>query len=437
VGMEFQKVSIDQGFDLYVAPTDKFKTTWLKLVLRRSLNADEHSLNAVLPFVLRRGTRRHPTARDIARCMEELYGAQFGADVGKIGETQQIELGASVADEQFLPERIGSTEKVVAFLAEALLDPALENGVFRAEYVTQEAEILRRRIESLINDRRRYAVNRLREEMCKDEPFGLNAYGDVEQLRRVTPEGLYEHYRHVLETSPVDMFVVGPVDPDEAAAMVRRHFRLPRGRIRQPGPVVVRTPGKERTVVEHRDVQQGVLVMGLRTGVRYPDDDYPALQVYNGILGAFPHSKLFVNVRERASLAYYTWSQLEGTKGVMMITAGIAVEKYRQALGIVREQLEAVAAGDVTDAELEQTKKGLINALLSGRDSPSRIMGSRLLGIINGRLRPVDEHIEELKAVTVEDVRRVAARVRPDTIYFLRSPEGNGPDAAPGPGAVR
>lgn len=419
---EFQSIAVDEGFHLYVAPTEKFKTTSFKLVLRRSLDAYEHSLNAVLPFVLRRGTRRRPTSRDIARYMEGLYGAQFSADVGKIGETQLIELAAAVADERFLPERIGTTEAAVAFLAEALLDPVLEDGAFRTDYVTQEAEILRRRIESIINNRRQYALNRLREEMCKGEPFGLNHYGDVDALRRVTPQGLYRHYRHVLETSPADLFVVGPVEPDEVAALVKRHFALPRGRIQAPAPVAIRRPDGERTVVEHQPVQQGVLVLGFRTGLRYPDDDYPALQVYNGVLGAFPHSKLFVNVRERASLAYYTWSQLEGTKGVLTVMAGIAVDKYDEALRIIREQMDAVARGDVSGAELEQTKKGLINALLSGQDSPARVMGSRLLGIVNGRRRPLQEHIEQLQAVAVDDVRRIAAQVRADTVYFLRSP---------------
>src|SRR5690606_35380690 len=130
---EFQSIAVDEGFHLYVAPTEKFKTTSFKLVLRRSLDAYEHSLNAVLPFVLRRGTRRRPTSRDIARYMEELYGAQFSAEVGKIGETQLIELAAAVADERFLPERIGTTEAAVAFLAEALLDPVLEDGAFRTD----------------------------------------------------------------------------------------------------------------------------------------------------------------------------------------------------------------------------------------------------------------------------------------------------------------
>lgn len=424
MGIQFQHIAIDRGFDLYVAPTDKFKTTTLKLVLRCNLRAEEHSLNAVIPFVLRRGTRYRPTSRDIARYMEELYGAQFVADIGKVGESQHIELAAAVADEQFLPERVGLTRAIVSFLAEALMEPVLENGTFRADFVAQEAEMLRRRIEATINNKPQYAVNRLREEMCKDEPFGLHKYGDLGALKQVTASSLFNHYKHVLATRPIDMFVVGPVDVDEVGALVKEHLQLPREDIEAQVPIVVREPAEERVVVEEQPVQQGVLTLGFRTAVRYPDDDYAALQVYNGVLGAFPHSKLFINVRERASLAYFASSQLEGTKGILIVTAGIAVDKYEQALSIIREQTDAMAQGDISASELEQTKKGLINAYLSGQDSPGRIIRSRLLGIVNGRVRPVEELIDEINAVTVDDVRRVAEKVQADTVYFLRSPAG-------------
>lgn len=418
----FQQVAVDKGFHLYILPTNKFKTTSFRVVLRRNLRPEEHSLNAVIPFVLRRGTRTRSSAREIARYMEELYGAQFGADIGKIGETQQIELSAAVADEQFLPEQIGLTRTAMSFLAEALMDPVLENGAFRSEYVAQEAEMLRRRIESTINNRPQYAVNRLREEMCRDEPFGLHKYGSLDSLRDVTPSRLFEHYRHVLETSPVDLFVVGPVDVDEITALVKEHFTLPRGDIDETVPAVTHVPDEERTVVEEQPVQQGVLAMGYRTGVRYADDDYPAMLVYNGILGGFPHSKLFINVRERASLAYFASSQLEATKGILIVAAGIAVEKYDQALQIIREQIDAIADGDVSTSELDQTKKGLVNGLLSNLDSPGRLAGGRLVGIVNDRVRTAAELIEDVQAVTVDDVTRVARQVQADTVYFLRSP---------------
>src|SRR5690606_5936498 len=126
---------------------------------------------------------------------------------------------------------------------------------------------------------------------------------------------------------------------------------------------------------------------------------------------------------EKASLAYFASSQLEASKGVLWVVAGIAVEKYEQALAIIREQVAAMADGRFTDQELENTRKGLINGVLSAQDSPGRIIGGRLVGIVNGRVRPVQETIAALEGVTREDVVRVAERIRPDTVYFLRTPQ--------------
>lgn len=423
---DFHSSTLGDGFTLHVAPTDKFKTTSIQLVLRRNLEADTHSQTAVIPFVLRRGTQRLPSSREMARHLEELYGAQFSADVGKLGETQNIELFAQVAHDKFLPEQLGLTEAAVAFLAQVLTKPLLEEGMFKGDFVRQESEALRRRIERMINNRPQYAVNRLREEMCKHEPFGLHKYGDKDVLARMEPGPLYEHYEHVLQTSPVDLFVVGPVQPSAMEALVREYFALPRAGVADVQPVVAQPEGNGfadvQVVTEEQPVQQGVLTLGYRTGVRYTDDDYAALLVYNGILGSFPHSKLFINVREKASLAYFASSQLETSKGVLIIAAGIAVDQYERALDIIRAQVDAIAAGDISDAELEQTQKGLINDMLSGRDSPGRIMGVRYIGIVNGRLRTTAETVDAVRQVTKDDVQRVAARMREDTVFFLRSP---------------
>src|SRR5690606_14907915 len=118
--IEFQSIAIDRGFTLHVAPTDKFKTTSIRLVLRRSLRADTYTKNAVIPFVLRRGTRKLPTARDIARHLENLYGAEFAVDINKIGETQNSELFLDVANARLLPEQLGMTEAALAFLRAGL-----------------------------------------------------------------------------------------------------------------------------------------------------------------------------------------------------------------------------------------------------------------------------------------------------------------------------
>ena len=131
-------------------------------------------------------------------------------------------------------------------------------------------------------------------------------------------------------------------------------------------------------------VQQSKLVLGYRTGTSFDSEDYYPLLMYNGILGGFPHSKLFVNVREKASLAYYVYSRLERLKGLMVIAAGIEAGEYQKALGIIEKQVEAMARGEISPAEMENTRRSLINALRVQEDSPYPLINAHLEGSIGG-----------------------------------------------------
>ena len=107
--------------------------------------------------------------------------------------------------------------------------------------------------------------------------------------------------------------------------------------------------------------------------------------MYNGVLGGFSHSKLFMEVRERASLAYTAFPRMDTVKGVQILFAGIDVGKFEQARDIMLRQLDDVREGKVTDSELEATRKALVNGLRSGLDDPGQIIHARLLGAVGGR----------------------------------------------------
>jgi predicted Zn-dependent peptidase len=125
--------------------------------------------------------------------------------------------------------------------------------------------------------------------------------------------------------------------------------------------------------------------MGFRTNTRYSDEDYYALMVYNGILGGGTHSKLFQNVREKASLAYYAFSRLEKTKGLMLISSGIDFDDKNKAIDIIKQQLEDIKKwGKISDYEFDSTIKSLTNSYKEAADNPSMIISLYLDGIING-----------------------------------------------------
>lgn len=376
---------------------------------------------ALTPFVLRRGTVSYPETRAFREQLEQLYGAGFGFDVYKRGDYQIVHFRMDTINDSFVKSPESLLRSSFAFLGEAFTQPVLENGAFRKSYVQTERDTVRKKLESIVNDKIRYAAERCIEVMCKNEPYRLHPLGERKDLDGITPEGLYESYQKWLQESVFDLYVVGDTSLDEVKTLVEEHFKLNRTGSRDYVPSITRTAANEtQTVVEKLDINQGKLNMGLRSTITYGDDEYAAALLYNGILGGYPHSKLFVNVREKESLAYYASSRYDGHKGIATIQSGIEVQNFEKAVDIIRQQLDDMAKGAVTDIEMTQTKAMIRNVIKEMQDSAFEMIAYDFNRTLSGRERTPDELLKQVEAITVDDVKQAASAFSLDTIYFLK-----------------
>lgn len=422
---DFQTFDLPGGILLHICPAEKFKTVATWCYIHRPLRAATVTPNALVPFVLARGSEKFPTRRDISRRLEELFGADLEVRVEKFGEIQSVAVGIKTVSDWYLPQEESLLESGLALLQDILFSPLVEGGAFVGEYVRGEKEILGRKIESKVNDKARYAVIRCLEELCKGEDFALYQFGRTEDLAGITPVSLYEEYQNFLARGRMDLFIVGRVEVETVLRLVEEVFSRDGG-LREPLQTVKREASRVREVIEELPVNQGKISLGFRTGATCPDDGFYPLLVCNGILGGFPHSKLFRNVREKASLAYYAFSRLEITKGLMVISAGIDVHNYERARDIMLEQVEALRQGEISDEEIEFTQKGLINRIRSAGDDPGTLIGFHVERFLNGRVESTNQIIQQISDVSKEDIIRAAREVELEVIYFLKPPTGGG-----------
>lgn len=421
---------------LHLAPSDKFKTAVVKLFLRVDLAPVTATEISLLPSVLRRGTRNHPSQRALTQHLEGLAGAQLGADILKIGEQQVVAVKLEVAGDSFLPRGMRAFERACALLRELVLEPALDaRGLFSDAVVAQEKEKQKQFIDSLVNDKASYAAERCVREMCRGEPFALYEYGDALELARVTPASLVACWKKLVAESPLDVYAMGAL-PEEAEQVLSRALGLDRrqlpqlrGTSRNPAPRPV------REVREPMPVKQGKLCLGLRTRERIEDPGYPALVVMNGVLGAFAHSKLFRNVREKAGLCYYASSAIERTKGLVFIQSGIERENFEKARDLCMEQLAAIVRGEVTDEEIENTRRALRLSYRSLLDKPAHLANTHYTLALGGRDVPLAELAREVESVGRDAIVEAARGVWLDTVYFLE-PDGTVADDEEPEGAL-
>ncbi len=414
--------------------TDKFKVDAFRLFLHLPL-APGAGRTALVPFVLRRGTRRHPASGDLAAALESLYGADLHSDVLKLGERQLLAFSLEAPHPAYVGSGPSLTRDALEILRDVVFEPARDGaGALRADYVTQEKENLRHAIEGIVNEKGQYAMYRLVQEMFAGTPFATPRYGKIEDFADLDPAEVTRTYEECLASAQIDLYAVGDFDPDVLAAEVEAVFGpyvTRRSPVRLPAPVPpAGREARHRTVVDRMPVNQGKLAIGLWTQVAFGDPRFPALTVANGILGGFAHSKLHQNVRERASLAYYAYSRLEGTQGAAFITAGIEFEAFNRALEIIEAQVEAVRAGEVTDEEFDRTVRTLRHHIRLTEDSPGAMILSHLERGMYGMAADAASRMRDLEAVTAEAAIAAARGLGTDTVYFLTRQESPVPSRA-------
>ena len=431
--MEFNRTELMPGVFLSHLRSDKFKTACMSVTLLTQLRRETAAMNAIIPYVLRRGTTRYSDMEQLSRRMDELYGAAVEPVVRRIGEIQGIGFYGSFPEPDYLPGGEALLGDTCALMAQLLLDPVTRGGLLLPQYVDSEREKLLYIIRSRVNDKRRYALMRCIEEMCCYEDFAVSQFGSESEAENIHYKKLTRHYRELIQTCPVEIFYCGKTGFKTVSAAMREAFSaMPRGEIDYDIGTDVRMNAVEdhvRFVEEEMDVTQGKLVLGFRLGECMEEPDIPTLYVFNAVYGSGATSKLFMNVREKLSLCYYASSAVYLHKGIMLVSSGIEFDKLDAARDEILAQLDSVRRGEITDDELRSAKKTVASDMRAEQDSIGELEGFYLSQAIDG----LDYGPAELAAlaedVTKEDVQAIAKSIECDLIYFLKgSGEEDGSD---------
>ena len=413
-------IQLFPGVTLRCCRDERFKQGVLSLQFLRPMCREEAALNALLPAVLLRGTKSAPDMRSITLRLDDLYGAAVGALVRRIGDIQCTGLSCSMLGDRYALDGDAIFAPMAAFLEQLLLDPVTVAGCFDESFVESEKQNLVWTLEAQRNDKRSYATNQMLYTMCQHDSYGIPRLGTIEDVQAITPQSLYEHYRKVLETSPVHVFYVGA----EEAETVAKHLSPMLSRLaKEPMELPAQTgfvPGELIEKEEILDVAQGKLCMGFATPINLRDPRYAAVQVCNTILGAGMTSKLFMQVREKMSLCYDIGSGFHGSKGIMLVAAGIEFDKKQIVQQEILRQLQLICDGDITAEELRSAKEALLSNLRATHDSPGAIEGYYASAAISGIGMDTNAFMQAIQKVEKEDVQAATDTMQLACVYFLK-----------------
>lgn len=417
---------LKKGVHLHIIPTQKFKTIRIIVRFTSPMNAANATKRTLLSSLMETNSLHYPDLTDISHELSELYGASFGINVSCKGNQHYFSLNMTIVNEAFLNQSNDLLERTVTFLKEILFYPNIQNGSFDLPTFQREKENLKNYYASIFDDKQTYASLALQELYFESsDEQKIPSFGVLSELEKEDAKSMATYYTRMLQEDQVDILISGDID---SGAVEQLFAQLPfKDRTSENKPQIFYEQPITNIFSEKQEQQplmQSKLNLGYHTGIYFHDENYFSLQVFNGLLGGFPHSKLFMNVREKESMAYYASSSIDTFRGFLSVQTGIDRNNRKRVLQLIHEQITALMHGNFSESELEQTKKMLKNQyLLSLDNNQAMIEQAFLIQQVPQANLSKEEWIKRIDLVTKDDVKQIAKTIKLQALYFLEGKE--------------
>ena len=422
---------------------NKFKTNEIAVFVTIKQTQENATKNALIPAVLRRGSTNYRNQLEISKKLENMYGANFNCGVDKSGDYIILKFFIETINNEYSDSKENLAQEAFNLLTDIVFNPLVENDGFNINYVKQEKDNLAKIINSKKDDKANYAYQRCIEEMFKNNPYGIYKYGSLQDLENINEKNLYEYYLNIIQNSPIFIYINGKnansINVDEN---INNNFRIAFNNNSNEYNENDDLQGKNENneiednknteikdnknaeivalqpiniVKEKLDVTQGKLIIGLNA----PSENKYAVTMYNTILGGGANSKLFQNVREKESLAYYASSRYIRRKNAIIIRTGIELANYDKAVKVIKEQLEEMKKGNISDYELASAKTLILASLKLIPESQEDIMAFDFDQDVFNENLTFEQYYKKIENITLKEIIDVANQVRINTIYYL------------------
>lgn len=412
-------MEIIKGVHLHFIQSEKFKTNKIKVRFSAPMSEKTIAGRVLTASILETSNALYPTSQAFREKLANLYGANYSTSLSRRGLVHYLDINLSFVRDQFLSRKNMLADEILDFLKASLFFP-LSNG---QAFDTKTFEIEKRNVLTDLEaeiENHFYHAHRELNNLFYDLPeMRIPRVGTIELVEKETAETSFAAFQQMLNQDQIDFFFIG--DFNEIAVREKiQEFQF--SEREQPLQLSYQQNYSNitREKLEQRDVHQSIVELAYHFSSQYGDRSHLPLIVLNGLLGGFAHSKLFVNVREKESLAYTISSSFDIFSGLMRIYAGIDRANRTKTIALINRQILDLKRGHFTDEELEQTKNMLKNSILLAQDRQNTLIERAYMSSVLGKkFLSLEAWLKALENVSKADLIEAAQQLKLQAIYFM------------------
>ena len=412
-------MEIIKGVHLHFIQSEKFKTNKIKVRFSAPMSEKTIAGRVLTASMLETSNALYPTSQAFREKLANLYGANYSTSLSRRGLVHYLDINLSFVRDQFLSRKNMLADEILDFLKASLFFP-LSNG---QAFDTKTFEIEKRNVltdlEAEIENHFYHAHRKLNNLFYDLPEMRIPRVATIELVEKETAETSFAAFQQMLNQDQIDFFFIG--DFNEIAVREKiQEFQF--SEREQPLQLSYQQNYSNitREKLEQRDVHQSIVELAYHFSSQYGDRSHLPLIVLNGLLGGFAHSKLFVNVREKESLAYTISSSFDIFSGLMRIYAGIDRANRTKTVALINRQILDLKWGHFTDEELEQTKNMLKNSILLAQDRQNTLIERAYMSSVLGKkFLSLEAWLKALENVSKADLIEAAQQLKLQAIYFM------------------
>ncbi|AZQ42611.1 EF-P 5-aminopentanol modification-associated protein YfmF [Streptococcus periodonticum] len=407
------------GVDLHFITSKKFKTNRIKIKFSAPMSMDTIAGRVLAANMLETANEIYPTSQIFRERLANLYGANFSTRLSRRGLIHYVDLDVSFVSDAFLSRKNTLTGEILNFLKDSLLKPLVDGRAFNRTVFEVEKKNVLNDLKAEIEDHFYHAHQELNKLFYTKQDMQIPHFATLDLVEKETPKSSFAVFQDMLQNDKIDIFFIGDFNEIE----VYEHLKMFGLHPRQPELHLHYHQEFSNVLKEglkQNDAHQSIIELGYHFSVQYGDRNHIPLVVLNGLLGGFAHSKLFVNIREKESLAYTISSSIDIFSGMMRIYAGIDRKNRTKTVSLIYRQIADLKNGHFTDEALNQTKKMLRNAMLLSLDRQNTLIEQAYMAsVLQKTFMPIAVWLNALEAVSREDIIVAATQLRLQAIYFM------------------
>lgn len=367
-------------------------------------NKKNNGISHFLEHMFFKGSKKYPSAEQIATLVDGI-GAVNNAATGK----------------EYTYYWIKSADKHLE-LSMDILSSMLKESLLKEEEIEKEKGVIIEELRMFRDNPGHYVWDLYEKLQFGDQPLGWDIGGEEETILKFKRIDFTKYISANYSPKNMTLVFVGNL-PENIVSLAENYFlSLPNNSFKTFSPYKKEIQQKTRVNIFYKKTDQAHLVLGAEAFDRFNPKKYAA-RLIGLILGGGMSSRLFLEVREKRGLAYHVSSAHDPylDTGTFVNYAGLKLEKLKEGIKVIKEQLEKISSEKVSEEELKKVKemeRGRMALRVESTNFLAEYFGIKFL--LDKKLETFEDYLNKIDSVTPDDILNVSKEIFGKNKYNLQ-----------------